>query len=44
MTGFDRVGLKLLEDKPSKPNRVWNRIPDDIRRVSRPHYVTRLKH
>src|SRR6185437_541093 len=22
---------EALEDKPSKPDRVWNRIPDDIR-------------
>jgi hypothetical protein len=25
-------GLEALEDKPSKMDRVWNRIPDDIRR------------
>jgi transposase InsO family protein len=24
-------GLAALEDKPPKPGRVWNRIPDDIR-------------
>ena len=32
--GYDRFrsgGLEALEDKPSKPDRVWNRIPDDIR-------------
>ena len=31
MTGFDLVGPEALEDKPPKPDRVWNRIPDDIR-------------
>src|SRR6516225_4850715 len=29
---FRSGGLEALEDKPSKPDRVWNRIPDDIRR------------
>ena len=24
-------GPEALEDKPSKPDRVWNRIPDDVR-------------
>jgi Homeodomain-like domain len=31
---YDRYrssGLEALEDKLSKPDRVWNRIPDDIR-------------
>ena len=31
---YDRYqtgGIEALEDKPSKPTRVWNRIPDDIR-------------
>ena len=28
---FRSGGLEALEDKPSKPDRVWNRIPDDIR-------------
>ena len=31
---YDRYqtgGLEGLEDRPSKPNRVWNRIPDTIR-------------
>ena len=31
---YDRYrtdGPEALEDKPSKPDRVWNRIPDDIR-------------
>jgi len=31
---YDRYlegGLAALEDKPPKPGRVWNRIPDDIR-------------
>jgi len=26
-------GVEALEDKPSKPSRVWNRIPDDVRRT-----------
>jgi transposase InsO family protein len=25
-------GPEVLEDKPSKPDRVWNRIPDDVRK------------
>ena len=24
-------GPEALEDRPSKPDRVWNRIPDDVR-------------
>ena len=31
---YDRYqagGVEALEDKPSKPSRVWNRIPDDVR-------------
>ncbi|NOT70801.1 MAG: IS3 family transposase [Hyphomicrobium sp.] len=31
---YDRYqtgGVEALEDKPSKPSRVWNRIPDDLR-------------
>jgi transposase-like protein len=28
---FRSGGLEALEDKPSKPDRVWNRIADDIR-------------
>jgi putative transposase len=31
---YDRYrtgGPEALEDKPSKPHRVWNRIPDDVR-------------
>ena len=31
---YDRYragGPEALEDKPSKPDRVWNRIPDDVR-------------
>src|SRR6476659_7526862 len=24
-------GPEALEDKPSKPDRIWNRIPDDVR-------------
>ena len=31
---YDRYqsgGVKALEDKPSKPKSVWNRIPDDVR-------------
>jgi len=31
MTDFRSGGPEALEDKPSKPDRVWNRIPDDIR-------------
>ena len=26
-------GPEALEDKPSKPDRVWNRIPDDVREL-----------
>ena len=29
--GFRSGGPEALEDRPSKPDRVWNRIPDDIR-------------
>jgi hypothetical protein len=32
---YDRYqtgGIEALVDKPSKPSRVWNRIPDEIRR------------
>jgi putative transposase len=32
---YDRYqtgGIEALADKPSKPSRVWNRIPDEIRR------------
>ena len=35
---YDRYrssGLEALEDKPSKPDRVWNRIPDDVCQQSR---------
>jgi hypothetical protein len=28
---FRSGGPDALEDKPSKPDWVWNRIPDDIR-------------
>ncbi len=31
---YDRYqtgGVEALDDKPSKPSRVWNRIPDDVR-------------
>ena len=31
---YDRYragGPEALEDKPSRPDRVWNRIPDDVR-------------
>ena len=28
---FRSGGPEALEDKPSKPDRVWNRIPDDVR-------------
>lgn len=31
---YDRYvtgGFEALEDKPSRPKRVWNRIPDDVR-------------
>ena len=33
---YDRYqtgGVEALDDKPSKPSRVWNRIPDDVRRT-----------
>jgi putative transposase len=29
---YQSGGPEALEDRPSKPNRVWNRIPDEIRR------------
>lgn len=31
---YDRYqtgGVEALEDKPEKPSRVWNHIPDDVR-------------
>ena len=28
---FRSGGPEALEDKPPKPDRVWNRIPDDVR-------------
>jgi putative transposase len=31
---YDRYqtgGVEALEDNPSKPKAVWNRIPDDVR-------------
>ena len=28
---FRSGGPEALEDRPSKPNRVWNRIPDKVR-------------
>ena len=37
---YDRYrtgGLEALEDKPSKPTRAWNRIPDDVRRHHHGH-------
>ena len=30
---YQAGGLEALEDKPSRPTRVWNRIPDDVRRT-----------
>ena len=29
--GFRSGGPEALEDRPSKPDRVWNRIPDEVR-------------
>jgi putative transposase len=29
---YQTGGVEALEDKSSKPSRVWNRIPDDVRR------------
>jgi putative transposase len=32
---YDRLlsgGVDALEDRPSRPGRIWNRIPDDVRR------------
>lgn len=33
ITGATNIGLapQALEDRPAKPGRIWNRIPDDIR-------------
>src|SRR5918997_1018309 len=28
---YQTGGLKALEDRPSRPSRVWNRIPDEVR-------------
>ena len=28
---YRQGGIEALEDRPSKPDRVWNRIPDEIR-------------
>ena len=28
---YERFGFEGLEDKPSRPSHVWNRIPDEIR-------------
>jgi transposase-like protein len=28
---YQAGGLEALEDKPPKPSRVWNRIPDKVR-------------
>ena len=28
---YQSGGPEALEDRPSQPNRIWNRIPDDIR-------------
>ena len=28
---YQSGGVEALDDKPSKPSRVWNRIPDDVR-------------
>jgi transposase-like protein len=28
---FRSGGPEALEDRPSKPDRVWNRIPDEVR-------------
>jgi hypothetical protein len=25
------IGPEALEDRPSRPDRVWNRIPDEVR-------------
>ncbi len=30
---YQTGGVEALEDKPSKPSRVWNHIPDDVRRT-----------
>ena len=29
---FRSGGPEALQDRPSKPDRVWNRIPDEVRR------------
>src|SRR5271163_3206149 len=31
---FQTGGPEALEDKPSKPDRVWNRIPDEVRELA----------
>jgi putative transposase len=28
---YQRDGPEALEDRPSRPDRVWNRIPDEMR-------------
>ena len=28
---YQTGGLEALEDRPSRPSRVWNRIPDEVR-------------
>jgi transposase InsO family protein len=28
---YQSGGIEALEDRPSRPSRVWNRIPDDVR-------------
>ena len=28
---YQRGGPEALADRPSRPDRVWNRIPDDVR-------------
>ena len=30
---FQKAGVEALEDKPSKPSHVWNRMPDNVRRT-----------
>ncbi len=29
---YQSGGPEALEDRPSRPSRVWNRIPDEVRR------------
>ena len=50
---YDRYragGPEALEDKPSRPDRVWNRIPDDVRErivamaLELPELTTRAGH